>query len=79
MSIKVSEKEIQKELREHPWANRELAKRIAQDHRTRKTTTKEGKRIYMKEYMKQKRKSKAQTLPSVSEAIGLNLPRRRGK
>jgi len=30
------ERAIQKEMREHPWASRAQARRIAQDHRGRK-------------------------------------------
>lgn len=73
----VSEKEIQKEMREHPWASRDLAKRIAEDHAKRKTTTREGKRLYMRQYMRDKRQGKAQAIPSISQAIGLNLRKKR--
>jgi hypothetical protein len=73
----VSEKEIQKEMREHPWASRDLARRIAEDHAKRKTTTKEGKRLYMRDYMRDKRQDKAQAIPTISQALGLNLPKRK--
>jgi hypothetical protein len=73
----VSEKEIQKEMREHPWASRDLARRIAEDHARRKTTTKEGYRLYMRDYMRDKRQGKVQTIPNVSQALGLKLPRRK--
>jgi len=79
----VSERQIQKELNEHPWASREIAERIARDHELRKTTTKEGKRVYMKDYMRDFRKRQRQQLaqlPSLSQAIGLsNLTRSKKK
>jgi len=78
--MQVSEKEIQKELREHPWATRDIAMRIALDHKIRKTTTKEGKRLYMRDYMRDKRQQKLQAaFPSISDAIGLQMPKKRGK
>jgi hypothetical protein len=75
----VSEREIRKEMLEHPWASREIAMRIALDHKRRpKTTTKEGKRLYMKDYMRLKRQAvKPQAFPSVSDMIGLKVPKRR--
>jgi len=70
--MSISEKEIRKEMREHPWASRELAERIARDHARRKTTTKEGKRLYMADYMRMRRHpSKAQSMPSITSSIGL--------
>jgi hypothetical protein len=75
--LKVSEKEIKKELREHPWADRTTAARIALDHRLRKTTSKEGKRLYMKDYMRQKRQQPLR-FPSVSAAIGLKGGKQKG-
>jgi hypothetical protein len=67
--VNVSEKEIQKEMREHPWASREVAMRIALDHKRYKTTTKEGKRIYMREFMRKKRQQLK--IPSTQAALGL--------
>jgi hypothetical protein len=80
----VSERQIQKELNKHPWATREIAERIARDNELRKTTTKEGKRAYMKDYMRDFRKRQRQQqlaqLPSLSQAIGLsNLTRSKKK
>lgn len=70
--MSVSEKEIRKEMREHPWASREVAIRIALDHKKCKTTTKEGKRLYMRNYMRDKRQKLR--IPSVNTGIGLNKP-----
>lgn len=53
-----------------------IAVQIARDHAKRKTTTKAGKTLYMREYMRQKRQ---QSLPSLSDAIGLQMPRRKGR
>lgn len=77
--MSVTEKEIRKEMREHPWADRETAKRIALDHKRRKTTTKEGKRLYMRDYMRDKRQKRVQAFPRLSDVIGLQIPKRRGK
>lgn len=71
----VSEKEIQKEMREHPWASKELARRIAEDHAKRKTTTKEGKRLYMKSYMRERRK--VLKVPNIMEALGVRMEKRK--
>lgn len=72
--MNVTERQILKELREHPWASKDVARRIAEDHAKRKTTTREGKRIYMRDYMRQKRQM---GIPSLSDVIGLQLPKRR--
>ena len=72
----VSDKEVQKELREHPWATVEIARRIAQDHAQRKTTTKEGKRAYQRDYMRMKRQQARLKIPDLTQALGL---RQQGK
>lgn len=79
--MKVSEKEIRKEAREHPELVRkygiEIAVQMARDHAKRKTTSKEGKRIYMRDYMRVKRQQPLR-FPSVSAAIGLKGGKQRG-
>jgi hypothetical protein len=76
--VKISEKAIQKEAREHAELVRKygiwIAVQIARDHAKRKTTTKEGKTLYMREYMRNKRQ---QNLPSLSEVIGLKMPKQK--
>lgn len=72
----VSKREILKEANEHPELVRKygigIAVQIATDHaRQPKTTTKEGKRLYMKNYMRIERGSPL--VPNLAEAIGLNL------
>jgi hypothetical protein len=73
----VSEKEVQKELREHPWATVEIARRIAQDHAQKKTTTKEGKRAYQRDYMRMKRQQQRLQIPDLSQALGLQQQRKK--
>lgn len=75
--MSVTEREIQKELREHPWASREVAIRIALDHRRMRTTTKGGKRLYMRNYMRERRKERS--LPSLSDALDLGMVKRKKK
>lgn len=77
--MRVSEKEIQKEMREHPWAGRELARRIAQDHAQKKTTTKEGKRAYQRDYMRMRRQEQRLQFPNLSQALGLSQQKQRRK
>ena len=79
-ALAVSERQIWKELMAHPWMSRELAKRIAEDHARRpKTNTKEGKRIYMKNYMRFQRGTRKLLVPDVASALGLKQRRRQGK
>ena len=60
MHCRVSKKEVAKELREHPWASKKTAKRIALDHSRskrkyyceQKTTTRNGKREYQRNLMR---------------------------
>lgn len=52
----VSEWEITRQQIVHPWASRELVIRIIEDHNRLKSTTKEGKRGYMRLYMRAKRR-----------------------
>lgn len=73
--MKVSRKEVLKEANEHPELVRKygigIAVQIATDHANKpKTTTKEGKRIYMRNYMRAQRGS---PVPDLAGAIGLNL------
>jgi hypothetical protein len=79
--MKVSDKEIQKEAREHPDLVRKygigIAVQIARDHARRKTTTREGKRVYMRDYMRERRNGSQ--MPSVSSVIGLTMPKGRGR
>lgn len=78
--MKVSEKEIRKEAREHPELVRkygiEIAVQIARDHAKRKTTSKEGKRLYMRDYMRDKRKPLR--IPSTSAALGFKGGKQKG-
>ena len=71
--MKISEKEIRKEAREHPELVRkygiEIAVQIARDHAKRKTTSREGKRLYMRDYMREKRQQPLR-IASPSAALG---------
>lgn len=61
---------------EHPWASRDIAMQIALDHKRRpKTTTKEGKRLYMRQYMQDRRK--VLKAPNLMEALGIRMERKK--
>lgn len=80
--MNVSKKEILKEAKEHPELVRKygigIAVQIATDHANKpKTTTKEGKRLYMRDYMRIKRQVPEISFPTLSQALGLKEQRRR--
>jgi hypothetical protein len=79
MSQGVSERKIRREMFEHPWASRKIAMQIALDHvRKKKTTTPEGRREYMRNYMRVRRQvpDSKLTVPDLTAALGLKKRRR---
>jgi hypothetical protein len=54
--LNITEWELQRIRRVHPWASPKIALQIAIDHRRFRTTSKEGKREYMKLYMRDRRR-----------------------
>jgi len=54
--LNITDWEIKRIQTIHPWASRGTAIRIIKDHKKLRTTTKEGKRAYMRIYMQQRRR-----------------------
>lgn len=78
IDVSISQKMIMKEAKEHERLARELGvdplwlgRKVAEDHARRpKTTTKEGKRLYQRDYMRIVRSS---DIPNLSAALGLRM------
>jgi hypothetical protein len=67
----VTEKEIRKVLRKHPWLPYEYARRIAEDLKRKKTSTPEGLRAYNREYQRLRRVEKRGETEALSDVAGI--------
>ncbi|MBN1245678.1 hypothetical protein JXA31_08815 [Candidatus Bathyarchaeota archaeon] len=69
--MSVTEKDIRKVLRRHPWLPHEYARRIAEDLKRKRSSTPEGLRAYNREYQRLRRVEKRGEKDALSDVAGV--------
>jgi hypothetical protein len=67
--VSVTEKDVHKVLRRHPWLPYDYARRIAEDLKRSTHSTPKGRRTYNREYMRLRRAEKTGEISDVAGVI----------